>query len=45
LIPTVATDYHGFNDNDYVAPQVEIDERYLDRLGHRIQWPVLEEAV
>ena len=45
LIPTVGTDYHGFNGDDYVAPQVEIDERYLDRLGHRIQWPVLEEAV
>jgi predicted metal-dependent phosphoesterase TrpH len=45
LIPTVGTDYHGFNGDDYVAPQVEIDQRYVDRLGHRIQWPVLEEAV
>lgn len=45
LLMTVGTDYHGFNGDDYVAPQVEIDERYLDRLGHRIQWPVLEEAV
>jgi predicted metal-dependent phosphoesterase TrpH len=45
LIPTVGTDYHGFNGDEYVAPRVEIDARYLDRLGHRIQWPVLEEAV
>jgi predicted metal-dependent phosphoesterase TrpH len=45
LIPTVGTDYHGFNGDDYIAPQVEIDERYLARLGQRIQWPVLEEAV
>lgn len=44
LIPTVGTDYHGFNGDDYIAPQVEIDERYLARLGQRIQWPVLEEA-
>jgi predicted metal-dependent phosphoesterase TrpH len=45
LLMTVGTDYHGFNGDAYIAPTVEIDGRYLERLGQRIQWPLLEEAV
>lgn len=45
LLMTVGTDYHGFNGDDYVAPTVQIDQRYLDQLGSRIEWPVLEKAV
>ena len=45
LLMTVGTDYHGFNGDEYTAPSVEIDQRYLEKLGRRVQWPVLEEAV
>ena len=44
LLATVGTDYHGFNGDPYEAPKVTIDQRYLDRLGQRIQWPALEKA-
>jgi len=41
---TVGTDYHGFNGDDYEAPKTIIDIRYLERLGDRVQWPVMEKA-
>jgi predicted metal-dependent phosphoesterase TrpH len=44
LVATVGTDYHGFNGDAYQAPKVVIDQRYLERLGSRIQWPALEKA-
>jgi predicted metal-dependent phosphoesterase TrpH len=44
LLMTVGTDYHGFNGDDYVAPKTLIDIRYLERLGPRVQWPVVEKA-
>ncbi len=44
LLMTVGTDYHGFNGDDYVAPRVVIDARYLEKLGSRIRWPVMEQA-
>ncbi len=44
LLMTVGTDYHGFNGDDYEAPKKIIDIRYLERLGSRVQWPVLEKA-
>jgi predicted metal-dependent phosphoesterase TrpH len=44
LLMTVGTDYHGFNGDDYEAPKNIIDIRYLERLGSRVQWPVLEKA-
>jgi predicted metal-dependent phosphoesterase TrpH len=45
LLMTVGTDYHGFNGDDYEAPKKIIDVRYLDKLGSRIQWPAMEQAV
>ncbi len=44
LLMTVGSDYHGFNGEDYEAPKKLIDIRYLERLGSRVQWPVLEKA-
>jgi 3',5'-nucleoside bisphosphate phosphatase len=44
LLMTVGTDYHGFNGDDYQAPKRVIDIRYLDKLGARIEWPVVEKA-
>ena len=44
LLMTVGTDYHGFNGDDYEAPKTIIDIRYLERLGDRVQWPVMEKA-
>jgi len=44
LLMTVGTDYHGFNGDDYEAPKKLIDIRYLERLGDRVQWPVVEKA-
>jgi 3',5'-nucleoside bisphosphate phosphatase len=44
LLMTVGTDYHGFNGDDYEAPKTTIDIRYLERLGSRVQWPLLEKA-
>jgi hypothetical protein len=40
----VGSDFHGFNGEDYEAPRVIIDMRYLERLGSRVQWPLLEKA-
>jgi predicted metal-dependent phosphoesterase TrpH len=45
LLMTVGTDYHGFNGDAYAAPTVSIDRRYLEKLGSRIQWPLMEQAV
>jgi 3',5'-nucleoside bisphosphate phosphatase len=45
LLMTVGTDYHGFNGNDYEAPKRVIDVRYLEKLGSRIEWPALDQAV
>ncbi|MEO6796072.1 MAG: PHP domain-containing protein [Candidatus Dormibacter sp.] len=45
LLMTVGTDYHGFNGDPYAPPAVQIDHRYLEKLGPRIQWPALEQAV
>ena len=44
LLMSVGTDYHGFNGDDYEAPKKVIDIRYLERLGSRVQWPLLEKA-
>ncbi len=44
LLMTVGTDYHGFNGDAYAAPRVTIDVRYLEKLGSRVHWPVLEQA-
>jgi 3',5'-nucleoside bisphosphate phosphatase len=44
LVATVGTDYHGFNGDAYQAPKVVIDQRYLEQLGSRIEWPALEKA-
>lgn len=44
LLMTVGTDYHGFNGDAYAAPRVTIDVRYLEKLGSRIHWPVMEQA-
>jgi len=44
LLMTVGSDYHGFNGEDYEAPKKIIDIRYLERLGSRVQWPLLEKA-
>jgi hypothetical protein len=44
LLTTVGSDYHGFNGEDYDAPKKLIDIRYVERLGSRVQWPVLEKA-
>jgi hypothetical protein len=45
LVATVGTDFHGFNGDAYQAPKTIIDQRYLERLGSRIEWPALEQAV
>jgi hypothetical protein len=42
LIATVGSDYHGFNGERYGVPKQMIDQRYLERLGARIEWPALE---
>jgi 3',5'-nucleoside bisphosphate phosphatase len=44
LLMTVGSDYHGFNGDDYEAPKKPIDIRYLERLGSRVQWPIVEKA-
>jgi predicted metal-dependent phosphoesterase TrpH len=44
LMMTVGSDYHGFNGDDYEAPLKVIDIRYLERLGARVQWPVVQRA-
>ena len=44
LLMTVGTDFHGFNGDDYQAPKKVIDVRYLEKLGHRIEWPAVEKA-
>jgi 3',5'-nucleoside bisphosphate phosphatase len=44
LFATVGSDYHGFNDEAYEVPKHLIDQRYLERLGARIDWPALEAA-
>ena len=41
---TVGTDYHGFNGDDYRAPKQVIDQRYLEKLGSRIEWSAVEKA-
>jgi predicted metal-dependent phosphoesterase TrpH len=45
LLMTVGTDFHGFNGEAYEAPRVMIDGRYLEKLGARISWPAMEQAV
>jgi predicted metal-dependent phosphoesterase TrpH len=45
LIATVGTDYHGFHGDAYQAPRQAIDPRYLEKLGNRIRWPAMEQAV
>ena len=45
LLTTVGSDYHGFNGDDYVAPRQLIDVRYLEKLGSRIEWPAVAQAV
>jgi predicted metal-dependent phosphoesterase TrpH len=45
LLMTVGTDYHGFNGDDYAAPTKVIDVRYLEKLGSRIHWPAVQQAV
>jgi len=42
LIATVGSDFHGFNGETYQVPKHVIDQRYLERLGPRIEWPALE---
>ncbi|HYS29656.1 MAG TPA: PHP domain-containing protein [Candidatus Limnocylindria bacterium] len=42
LIATVGSDYHGFKGERYDVPKQMIDQRYLERLGARIEWPALE---
>jgi len=44
LLMTVGSDYHGFNGDDYEAPRKLIDIRYLEKLGSRVEWPVVEKA-
>jgi len=44
LLMTVGSDYHGFNGDDYEAPRKLIDIRYLEKLGSRVEWPVVEQA-
>ena len=44
LLMTVGSDYHGFNGDDYEAPKKLIDIRYLEKLGSRVEWPVVEKA-
>jgi len=44
LLMTVGSDYHGFNGDDYEAPKKLIDIRYLEKLGPRVEWPVVEKA-
>src|SRR3989442_1322583 len=44
LLMTVGSDYHGFNGDDYEAPKKLIDIRYLEKLGSRVEWPVVERA-
>ena len=44
LLMTAGTDYHGFNGDDYQAPEHVIDLRYLEKLGTRVQWPAVEQA-
>lgn len=44
LLMTVGSDYHGFNGDDYEAPKKLIDLRYLEKLGSRVEWPVVERA-
>jgi predicted metal-dependent phosphoesterase TrpH len=44
LLMTVGSDFHGFNDEAYEPPRVAVDPRYVERLGDRIAWPVLERA-
>jgi len=41
LFATVGSDYHGFNGEPYQVPKQVIDQRYLERLGSRIEWPAL----
>ena len=42
---TVGTDFHGFNGDEYAAPKTEVDARYLEKLGSRIEWPAVAQAV
>jgi 3',5'-nucleoside bisphosphate phosphatase len=44
LLMTVGSDYHGFNGEDYEVPKKLIDTRYLEKLGSRVEWPVVEKA-
>src|SRR5438045_1214396 len=44
VLMTDGTEYAGFNGDDYEAPKTIIDIRYLERLGDRVQWPVMEKA-
>lgn len=42
LFATVGSDYHGINRQAYEVPRHVIDQRYLEQLGARIEWPALE---
>ncbi len=45
LLATVGSDHHGFNGESYEVPKRTLDPRYLERLGSRVQWPALSQAV
>ncbi len=45
LLMTVGSDYHGFKDEPYEVPRQTLDPRYLERLGSRIRWPAIRQAV
>lgn len=45
LLMTVGSDYHGFKDEPYEVPKRAIDPRYLERLGARIRWPAMRQAI